>query len=147
MSVHVVQANIPRPTNDVAGVNALVYRVHYCPRVLKVGIKCKTSCMFAKCDMCFTSQGNEDANITTTKRSSKRRSMPADAKAITLRKDKLESKELRKWKNKCIHNDDHKLIPRDDPSNFRKGLRTKKEAGRYFWPEECASCKKNFPDV
>ena len=71
MSVHIVQANIPLPTNDVAQVNALVYRVHYCPRVLKGGITCKDSCMFAKCDMCMTSPGNEDANITTTNCSSK----------------------------------------------------------------------------
>ena len=147
MSFHIVQANIHFQTNIVAHVNDLIYRVHYCPRVLKGGIKCNDLCMFAKCDMCMTSPGNEDANITTTKRSSKRRSMPLNAKAITLRKDELESKELRKWKHKCIHNDDHKLIPRDDPTNFRKGLRTMKEEGKYFWPEQCAGCKKNFPDV
>ena len=103
--------------------------------------------MFAKCDMCMTSPGNKDANITTTKCSSKRRSMPLNAKAITLRKDELESKELRTWKHKYIHNDDHKLIPGDDPTNFRKGLRKMKKDGKYFSPKQCAGCKKNFPDV
>ena len=91
--------------------------------------------------------GERGYKIPTTKRSSKRQSMPLNAKAITLRKDELELKELRKWKHKCIHNDDHNLIPRDDPTNFRKGLRTKKEDGKCFWPEQCAGCHKDFPDV
>ena len=98
MSFHIVQANIPLPKNDVAHVNHLIYRVHYFSRVLIGGITCEDSCMFAKCDMCMTSPGNKDTNIPTTNRSSKRRSMSLNAKAITLRKDELESKELRKWK-------------------------------------------------
>jgi hypothetical protein len=68
-------------------------------------------------------------------------------KAITLRKNEHDSKLLRKWNGKCCHHDDSSLVVREDPTNFKKGLRKGKKDKKYFWPEECGGCMKKFPDV
>jgi len=39
------------------------------------------------------------------------------------------------------------LVVREDPTNFKKGLRKGKKDKKYFWPEECGGCMKKFPDV
>ena len=101
--------------------------------------------MFAKCDMCMSPQVNLETPTNT--RSSKRQSMTINKKAITLRKNEHDSKLLRKWNGKCCHHDDSSLVVREDPTNFKKGLRKMKKDKKYFGPEVCGVCMKKFPDV